>query len=70
MVKEMAALKQKEKDDWMNKVRVKSTHFKVNTKEAKSHALDKFKSIREGVPMKKGIKLGGSAVKRMTERGM
>jgi hypothetical protein len=54
----------------MNKVRVKSTHFKVNTKEAKSHALDKFKSIREGVPMKKGIKLGGSAVKRMTERGM
>lgn len=65
MVKEMAAIKQAEKDAWNAKVIVKNQHFKVNTKEAKTHALDKFKSIREDKPMKKGIKIGGSAVKRM-----
>lgn len=65
MVKEMAAIKQAEKDAWNAKVVVKNQHFKVNTKEAKTHALDKYKSIREDKPMKKGIKIGGSAVKRM-----
>ena len=50
MVKEMAAIKQKEKDDWNAKVVVKNQHFKVNTKEAKTHELDKYKSIREDPP--------------------
>ena len=70
MVKEMAAMKQKEKDDWHAKVKVASTHFKVNTKPSETHAQDKYKNLIEGAIMKKGFKLGNAAVKRMNDRSM
>ena len=46
MVKEMAEDRQKEKDAWNKKVVVDNTHFKVNTRVAKSHQQDKNNSIR------------------------
>ena len=57
MVKEMAAQKQKEIDDFNKKVVVASQHFQVNTRE-KAHVaqLDRFQNVREGDVNKVGLR--------------
>ena len=47
---------------------VKSTHFNVNTRVAKSHQMDKFKSIRMGEVVKRGLEIGDRAQKRLVGR--
>ena len=58
MVKEMIALKQKEKDDFEKKVVVQNQHFFVNTKKSYSHQINKHGSIRQDPINKVGLRLG------------
>lgn len=68
MVAEEARDKAKEKQAWHDKVVVKSTHFGVNTRSAKSHQMDKFKSIRQGDAVKVGIQLHDTKLKKLKNR--
>ena len=45
----------------MDKVVVQNTHFKVNTRRTKSHQMNKYKSIRQGIVEKKGLKISDRA---------
>ena len=58
MVKEMAALKQKEKDDFQKRVVVANEHFYVNSQVKASHQIDKHQSIRGDPVTKVGLRLG------------
>ena len=69
MVKEMAAMKQKEIDDWRKKVVVADENFKVNTVEKVSVAqLDRFTNIREGDCKKVGLRPHKRRISAMVER--
>ena len=68
MVAEEAKDKVKEKQDWLDRVIVKSTHFKVNTRMTKSHQMNKYKNIRQGEVEKPGLKIFDRAHNRLTGR--
>ena len=69
MVKEMAAQKQKEIDDFNKKVVVANQHFYVNTLEkAKVAQLDRFKNIREDDVNKVGLRPHKRRISEMVER--
>ena len=70
MVKEMAELKQKEKEDFEKKVVVANQHFFVNTRVAASHQIDKHASMRQDPINKVGLRLGQKKLKELTARNI
>jgi len=69
MVKEMAAQKQKEIDDFNKKVVVANQHFYVNTREKGQVAqLDRFQNIREGDVNKVGLRPHKRRIAQMAAR--
>lgn len=68
MVKEMAEMKQKEIDDFENKVVVKNKHFYVNTRVQQSHQMDKKNSLLQEQAVKIGLRLGQKRLRELTAR--
>jgi hypothetical protein len=69
MVREMAAAKAKEAEDWKKKVVVNNLHFTVNTRQPKHIAqVDKNRTMLEEPPKKLGFRLSQSQFRHLAER--
>ena len=68
MVKEMQEQRQKEIDDFNNKVVVKNKHFKVNTRVVENHAMTKARSMLEDKASKVGLRFGKEKLAKLTAR--
>lgn len=72
MVKEMAALRQKEIDDFNKKVVVENKHFFVHTRNNNlpQHQLDRQRDIREDPVKKLGLRLNQKKLRELTARNI